>query len=317
MRYFCFMNIIDMKRISVVAFGLLISIVSFSQKSLEPIPLDDAWKEKIYNLAPSKADASISKKHRVLLFSLFTGFNHWVIPHADIVITTIGEKTGAYEIVKSTDVFLFEKETLKQFDAVVLNNNCSVGPRRDLFYDALDNNTTMSDEDKKQKALVLEENLLAFVNKGGGLAVLHGGIVMQNNSTEVSDMIGGSFDYHPPQQEIELKLAENDHPMTRAFEGKSFTHYDEPYFFKNAYAQKEFRAMLYMEISKIKKVRHETNDKLAYVSWIKRYGKGRVFYVSPSHNAQSYENTQMLKYYLNGMQYVLGDLKCEDSPIQP
>lgn len=306
-----------MKKLFLVITALTFYSCSFSQKSLDSFPLDSAWKEKIYNLAPAKANAPVSKKHKVLLFSLFTGFNHWVIPHADVVITTLGEKTGAYEIVKSTDVYLFEKETLKQFDAVVLNNNCSVGPRRDLFFDALDNNTTMSEDDKKNKAGELEANLLDFVKNGGGLAVLHGGIVMQNNSTKVSEMIGGSFDYHPPQQEIELKLADKDHPLTKAFDGKSFTHYDEPYFFKNAYAQKDFRPMLYMEISKLKKVRHETDDKVAYVSWIKPYGNGRVFYVSPSHNAQSYENTRMLKYYLNGMQYVLGDLKCDDTPIQP
>lgn len=306
-----------MKKLVFVFALFIIYSCSYSQKSLDPIPLDSAWKQKIYELAPEKAEAPVLKKHKVLLFSLFTGFDHWVIPHADVVITTLGEKTGAYEIIKSTDVYLFEKETLKQFDAVVLNNNCSVGPRRDLFFDALDVNTTMSEEDKQLKAAKFEANLLAFVKNGGGLAVLHGGIVMQNNSEEISKMVGGSFDYHPPQQDIELKVAETDHPLTKAFDGKSFTHYDEPYFFKNAYTEKNFRPMLYMEISRIKKVRHETEDKVAYVSWIKSYGKGKVFYVSPSHNAQSYENPNMLRYYLNGMQYVLGDLKCDDTPIQP
>ena len=283
--------------------------------SLEPIPLDDAWKTKIFELAPEEASTPTSKKHKVLLFSLFTGFNHWVIPHADYVIMTLAEKTGAYEIVKSTDIAMFEKSELKQFDAIVLNNNCSVGPRRDLFYDALSVDSTLSEDYKTQKAAELENNLLKFVKKGGGLAVLHGGIVMQNNSIEVSKMIGGSFDYHPPQQTIELKLAEADHPLTKAFEGTSFTHYDEPYFFNNAYSEKNFRPMLYMEIAKIKKMRHETDDKISYVSWIKKYGKGRVFYVSPSHNAQSYEDSRMLKYYLNGMQYILGDLNCDDTPI--
>ena len=306
-----------MRRIFFFFSFLVVYSSSFCQKSLDPIPLDSAWEQKIYDLSPDHATVKPSKKHKVLLFSLFTGFNHWVIPHADVVISTLGEKTGAYEVVRSKDIFLFEKETLNQFDAIVLNNNCSVGPRRDLFYDALDFNTTMSDEEKKMKAAEFEKNLLDFVKKGGGLAVLHGGIVMQNNATEISQMIGGSFDYHPPQQEIELQIAEMNHPLTKAFEGKSFTHIDEPYFFKNAYVDKNFRPMLYMEIAKIKKVRHKTEDKLAYVSWIKKFGKGRVFYVSPSHNGQSYEKPRMLQYYLNGMQYVLGDLKCDDSPIQP
>ena len=306
-----------MKRFFLIASLLTLYSCSNNQTtSLEPIAIDDAWKNKIYQLAPENATAPISKKHKVLLFSLFTGFNHWVIPHADAVITILSEKTGAYEVVKSTDISMFEQDKLAQFDAVVLNNNCSIGPRRDLFYDALGIDSLLSEETKIEKAAELENNLLAFVKNGGGLAVLHGGIVMQNNSTEVSEMIGGSFDYHPPQQEIELHIAELEHPLTKAFEGRSFTHYDEPYFFKNAYAEKSFRPMLYMEFSKILKARHESEDKVSYVSWIKKYGEGRVFYVSPSHNAQSYEDARMLRYYLNGMQYVLGDLKCDDSPLQ-
>ena len=308
-----------MKKLFLLSIAItFISHSIFGQvKSLKPIPVDDAWKQKIYELAPKKASTPVTKKHKVLLFSLFTGFNHWVIPHADEVITILSDKTGAYEVIKSTDIFMFEKNKLKQFDAVVLNNNCSIGPKRDLFYDALGIDSLLTEDEKTKKAADLEDNLLAFVRKGGGLAVLHGGIVMQNNSAEVSEMIGGSFNYHPPQQKIELLVSEKEHPLTKAFEGKSFTHYDEPYFFKNAYAQKNFRPMLYMEFSKIQKVRHETEDKVSYVSWIKKYGKGRVFYVSPSHNAQSYEDSRMLLYYLNGMQYVLGDLKCDDTPIIP
>lgn len=308
-------------RIMKTAFLLTLSLIvligsSFAQlKSLEPIPLDESWKQIIYELAPAQTQAPISKKHQVLLFSLFTGFDHWVIPHAEVVIETLAQKTGAYEIVKSTDISMFEKKQLRQFDAIILNNNCSIGPKRDLFYDALEQNGPMSEEDRTKKAAELEDNLLTFVRKGGGLAVIHGGIVMQNNSKEVSEMMGGSFDYHPPQQHIELKIADEQHPLTLAFEGQSFTHIDEPYIFKNAYVKKQFRPMLYMEVSKIRKLKQELPDEVSYVSWIKSYGKGKVFYCSPSHNAQSYENTRILQYYLNGMQYVLGDLKCDDAPL--
>jgi uncharacterized protein len=286
-------------------------------KSLDPIELNDAWKAKIVELTPAQTQVPVSKKKKVLLFSLFTGFDHWTIPHVDFVIQTLGEKTGAYEVVKSVDISMFEKKTLKKFDAIVLNNNCSVSDRRDLFYDVLGVNKTMSEEDKVKKAGQLESNLLKYIKKGGGLAVIHGGIVMQNNSMEVSEMTGGSFDYHPPQQHIELLIVDKAHPMTMPFGGESFSHVDEPYFFKNAYSKKNFKPLLYMEVSKIQKMKHEHPDDISYVSWIKPYGKGKVFYCSPSHNAQSYENTRMLGFYLNGMQYVLGDLKCEDTPINP
>jgi type 1 glutamine amidotransferase len=286
-------------------------------KSLDPIPLDDSWKQKIYELAPAQTQAPASKKHQVLLFSLFTGFEHWAIPHVDHVMKTLGEKSGAYVITHSNDISMFEKKNLKKFDAVILNNNCSIGPQRDLFYDALGVDSLLSEDKRLKKAQKLESNLLKYVKKGGGLAIAHGGIVMQNNSREFSIMAGGSFDYHPPQQQIELKIAEGQHPLTLAFEGQSFTHIDEPYLFKNAYVKKQFRPMLYMEVSKIQKLKQEVADEVSYVSWIKSYGKGKVFYCSPSHNAQSYENTRLLQFYLNGMQYVLGDLKCDDSPLNP
>ncbi|NOR75818.1 MAG: ThuA domain-containing protein, partial [Draconibacterium sp.] len=57
-------------------------------------------------------------------------------------------------------------------------------------------------------------------------------------------------------------------------------------------------------------------EKIKYVSWIKRHGKGRVFFVSPSHNAQSFEDVRLLKFYLDGIQYVTGDFKCDDTPIK-
>lgn len=307
-----------MNKIFVVALLLFANMVHAQNKSLEPFPLDDAWKQKIYGLAPDQAVAPISGKHKVLLFSLYTGFKHWAIPHADAVITILSEKTGAYQVVQSVDISMFEEKNLKQFDAIVLNNNCSIGPRRDLFYDAINAaDSTKSEVFKTKKAAELEANLLDYVKRGGGLAVIHGGIVMQNNSEAVSEMVGGSFNYHPKQQEIELKPADENHPMTQAFDGKSFTHFDEPYFFKNAYDKKHFKPLLYMENAKIEGIRHETEDKVSYVSWIKKYGKGRVFYSSPSHNAQSYENSSLLRYYLNGMQYALGDLKCDDSPMNP
>jgi type 1 glutamine amidotransferase len=286
-------------------------------QSMEAVALDEAWRQKIWDLAPSEAQAVPTKRHKVLLFSLFTGYNHWVIPHADFVVQTLADKTGAFETVKSDDIRMFEKEALVQFDAIVLNNNCSIGPRRDLFYDALGSDSLLNEAERSQKASELEKNLLNFVRNGGGLAVIHGGIVMQNNAAEVSEMVGGSFDYHPPQQKIELKIVDDQHPLTLAFGGQSFSHVDEPYIFKNAYHKKRFRPLLYMETRKIEKLRTEIDEEKAYVSWVKRYGDGRVFYCSPSHNAQSYENSHLLCFYLNGLQYVLGDLECDDTPIEP
>lgn len=295
----------------------LIILSFFSVKAQQTeFALTDEWIQKIGKLVPAKAEVQPKKHHRVLVFSLFTGFNHWVVPHTDAVLKVLAEKTGAFEVEFSKDIYKFEKKNLKNYDAVVLNNNCSVGPRRDLLLDVLDQDKSLTDEQRKKKAAELEANLIEYVKKGGGLMVVHGAIVMQNNSVAFSEMVGGSFDYHPVQQEVTLELCDPDHPLVKAFGGTSFNHTDEPYLFNKAYAQKNFRPLLYMDTSKLTKKTKEIDEKIKYVSWIKRYGKGRVFYVSPSHNAQSFEDSRLLKFYLDGAQYVLGDLKCDDSPAK-
>ena len=52
------------------------------------------------------------------------------------------------------------------------------------------------------------------------------------------------------------------------------------------------------------------------VSWIRPYGAGRVFYCSLGHNAEVFTNAAVLGTYLAGIQYALGDLKCDDSPVK-
>lgn len=304
-----------MYRKAVITISILFLFCSVKAQ-LKEFTLSDEWVQKIEKLAPAKPEVQPKKHHKVLVFSLFTGFNHWVVPHTDAVMKVLAKKTGAFEVEFSNDIYRFEMKNLKNYDAVVLNNNCSVGPRRDLLLDVLDKEAGLTDDQRKAKAAELESNLIEYVKKGGGLMVVHGAIVMQNNSMPFSEMVGGSFDYHPVQQEVTLELCEPNHPLVKAFVGKSFVHVDEPYLFNKAYAQKNFRPLLYMDTDKLTKKTKEIDEKIKYVSWIKKFGKGRVFYVSPSHNAQSFEDVRLLKFYLDGTQYVLGDLKCDDSPAK-
>lgn len=297
-----------------IAAMLLVSFTVTAQH--KKFKCNKKWVQKIEKIAPSEAKVKPEQKRKILVFSKFTGYDHWVVPHTSEVMKVLGKKTGAFEVTESNDIFCFEVENLKKYDAVVLNNNCSKGPRRDLFIDILDEDKNLSEEQKTKKAAELEANLIKYVKKGGGLMVVHGAIVMQNNSMPFSKMVGGSFDYHPPQQEVTLKLAEPNHPLVAAFDGKSFVHVDEPYLFNKAYEEKNFRPLLYMDTDKLTGKKKPIEDNIKYVAWIKKHGNGRVFYVSPSHNAQSFEDIRLLNFFLDGTQYVLGDLKCDDSPAE-
>lgn len=287
---------------------------AYAQKKLEAFEVTDEWISKIEKLAPSEPRVESTPK-KVLVFSQHTGFYHWTAPHNVEMLKILGKKSGVFEVTNSYDIDSFDRDNLAQYDAVVFNNCNPAGPKRDLFWDLLQKNSNLSDEKIGKLAKEYEKGFMEYIANGGGLMILHGAITVQNNSMEFSDMTGGSFDYHPKQQQMHVKEVDEKHPLVAAFSGNGFTHIDEPYFFKNAYFNYNFRPLLYIETDKLEGLKKEAPDKITYVSWIKKHGKGRVFYTSPSHNAQILDNPEFLQFLLDGMQYVLGDLKCDDSPI--
>lgn len=306
-----------MKRIIIYAIVSIFSLNFACGQSLSEVTLDQVWKDKIQSLAPEKATFPAKKKN-ILVFSLHTGFNHWVIPHTEEMIKIIGEKSNAFEVSGSKDISMFEKKNLKKYDAIILNNTCSKGDHRNLFWDKLREDADADSASLMKKAMELEANLLEYVEDGGGLLVVHGAVTTQNNSWAFSRLLGASFDYHPVQQPIQVRLEDANHPLVQAFPSEGFNHIDEPYFYKNAYAELDFKPLLYFNNAEIKNQRkgQELTEGKTYVAWIRAEGKGKVMYISPSHNAQSFENPDLLQFYLDGMQYVAGDVECDETPLK-
>lgn len=297
-----------MRRLTALTLALMIAVTAFAN-ALSPIKLTDEWIAKIEQTAPAKSTVPAKRPHKALLFSVMTGFKHWVTPHTAEVVKILGKKTGVYDVIASDDVSMFEPENIKQFDIIILNNTCSDGKKRDMFWDITQD---------AEKASLLEKSLIGHIADGCGLVLIHGAITMQNNSSEFSNMCGGSFDFHPKQQEVICTPVDPEHPLVAAFKGVPFVHVDEPYLFSNAYQDKNFRPLLEMDTSKLDcggKTEAVRAD-IRYVAWVKKYGKGRVFYCSPSHNAQSFEKLEMLQFLLDGIQYAAGDLECDDSPMK-
>jgi len=55
-------------------------------------------------------------------------------------------------------------------------------------------------------------------------------------------------------------------------------------------------------------------DKIYPVSWIRTYGKGRVFYSSIGHQPETFETPELVGHFFAGVQYVLGDLDADATP---
>jgi type 1 glutamine amidotransferase len=239
------------------------------------------------------------------------------MPHVDRVFEVLGEKSGAFEATVSVDIEKLSPESLAAYDVLVLNNNCSKGPRRNLLLDELESNPKyggMTEQDRQAMSDALEQSMLGFVAGGKGLVVIHGAPTMLNNSAKFTEMIGAAFDYHPPNQEVTVRTVDDVHPLVAAFRGKGpLIHRDEPYCFSGPYEKLDFRPLLSMDVEGLKDPKGRVGDIVRYVAWIKPYHDGRVFYCSPSHFPESYESATLLQFLLDGVQYAAGDLKCDDT----
>jgi len=151
------------------------------------------------------------------------GFKHDVIPHVNRVFEVLGKKSGALDAKVSVDIEALMPERLAAYDVLVLNNNCSVGSRRNLFLDELERNPKyrgMTKTERQRKAKHGWAIDTRFCGGRKGLVVIHGAPTMLNNSAKFTEMVGGAFYYHPPNQEVTVRTVDADHPLLAAFRGK-------------------------------------------------------------------------------------------------
>lgn len=165
---------------------------------------------------------------------------------------------------------------------------------------------------------MLKNSLADFVSSGKGLAGCHSATDTYGGWKAYNQMMGGTFAGHPWHQKIPVKILEPKNPLNAAFDGKDFEILDEIYQFRADTALPTDRKfLLSMDTAKMKEEdvkKGGRKDGLYPISWVSTYGKGRTFYCSLGHNDAIYQNPLILRHYLAGIQYVLGDLEADASP---
>jgi type 1 glutamine amidotransferase len=137
-------------------------------------------------------------------------------------------------------------------------------------------------------------------------------------------MIGGYFKFHwVYPSPITVKIDDPSNPINAPFKGHSFDAIDEVYTFaQDSWSRKNVHVLTSIDYSQMTDCQKgiEVSPRTDHdygLSWIKRDGNGRVFYEALGHHESIYyNNPAMLEHLLAGMQYVLGDLKANDSPSQ-
>ncbi len=276
------------------AAGIVIALTATTYGLAQNTPpkLSDEEVQKMTQALPAKATAQPAKPRKVLLFWRCEGFFHGDgIAAGNKAIELMGEKTGAYTTVVSDDMSMFDPGKLQEFDAVIFNNT-----------------TTLAFEDPKQR-----QALLDFVTSGKGIVGIHSSVDNFYKWPEGAAMMGALFDGHP-WQEAPVKLDDPQHPLLKAFQGKGFWVTDEMYKMKDPYSREKLRVLLSFDMSKLPADAPSRADKDNAVAWIQQVGKGRVFYCSLGHNRHIFWDPALLQFYLDGIQYALGDLPADATP---
>lgn len=138
---------------------------------------------------------------------------------------------------------------------------------------------------------------------------------------EFNTLIGGYFKFHwPDPQLISVKIDDPKSPLTAMFNGKEFEIHDETYTFEQeSFSRKNVHVLTSIDYGKMspadkaKEPSPRTDSDYA-LSYIRREGRGRVFYEGHGHSDRVYAMTPMLEHLRAGIQYALGDLQANDSP---
>jgi len=138
---------------------------------------------------------------------------------------------------------------------------------------------------------------------------------------EFNKLIGGFFKFHwVYPQEITVKIDDPKSPLTAMFHGQEYVIHDETYTFaQDSFSRTNVHVLTSIDYDKMSaadkaKEQNPRTDGDYALSYIRREGKGRVFYEAHGHAENIYAMTPMLEHVRAGIQYALGDLKADDSP---
>jgi type 1 glutamine amidotransferase/sugar phosphate isomerase/epimerase len=260
-------------------------------------------RRKIEAALPKQAFATPKKARTLLVIESLHGMSHNTIPHTNVMLERFGANTGAYKAVFSNDLTNLTWPKITTYDGIFLNS--IVG---EAFADP-----------------AVREGLLRFVREGGGLIGIHGTPWASRNWDEFADMIGAQDAPHRIEQGI-MHVYDQASPIVKPLGGKAMNFKEEYYRFyvdgSRRLRWNDVRVLLTVDLDDLNVEPrpwpgYTRPDKIYPVSWIRNYGKGRVFYTSIGHMPETFMTPELVGHFLAGVQFALGDLAADATPNPP
>jgi putative membrane-bound dehydrogenase-like protein len=137
-----------------------------------------------------------------------------------------------------------------------------------------------------------EKALLNFVRSGKGFIPVHCASWCFQNSPAYIDMVGGQFKTHGTG-EFSSTIVDKKHPVTKGL--TDFTTWDE------TYVHDKLAKDIHILTERVEGEHHEP------YTWVKKYGKGNVFYTAYGHDERTWRNPGFLKLLQNGVLWAVNN----------
>jgi len=249
--------------------------------------------------------ATAAEPARLLVVSVTYGFRHGSIGTAEGVLEELGRDGGLWHLdylrmpegkredpgwkenVAAQFAKAFAPETLREFDGVMFVSTTGDLPLPDLA------------------------GFLDWIKAGKAFIGFHAASDTLKKSDAYVEMIGGHFAGHPWNAGGEHGFV-NHEPGHRvaAMYPPRFRWKDEIYQYDPRYRPENLRVLLSVDMA-------ASNPKEPWhvpVSWVRDYGKGRVFYTNFGHNEATWKDPSFQKHATEGITWALGKFTAPAEP---
>jgi cytochrome c len=238
--------------------------------------------------AVTSASAAAPSLNRILVFSKTKGFRHSSIPAGKRMLMQLGQENG-FAVDTTEDAAKFTEANLKRYSAVVWLSTTG---------DVLNE--------------VQQADFERYIQAGGGYAGIHAAADTEYDWPWYNQLVGAYFLSHPKQQNVDIKVADKNHPSTSMLPDV-WKRFDELYNYKSF--AKGIKVLATLDESTYTGGENGANHPFI---WYREFDGGKSFYTGGGHTDESYSEPLFVQHLLGGLKSVMAtSLKYSQVKTQP